>query len=80
MTPQEAIAKIQPTLDQFSYVAGIRSGTEITLTNKNRELCGVIDLAEPALLKIRYVGAKTMMGSLVVNPICKALGCASGKY
>ncbi len=79
MSTVEAITKIQTVLSQFSYTASVRSETEIALINRKRELCGIISLTEPVVLKVRFEGQKTMMGSLVKNPICVALGCVSGR-
>jgi hypothetical protein len=81
MTTTDAISKIQPTLDKYNWFARPTTETEITLINKNRELCGKINLEEPVMVFARFVGQKTMMGSLVRNDLCAVLGnCGSGKY
>jgi len=79
MTTTEAITKIQPVLEKYSYHATARGETEITLTDRKRQPVGRIDLKEPALVLQKYVGQRNMMGALVRNELCTALGCESGR-
>jgi hypothetical protein len=80
MTTADAISKIQPTLDKYKLFARTAGETQITIIDKNRQMAGKIDLQEPVMVFARFVGQKTMMGSLVRNDLCTALGnCGSGK-